>query len=282
MKSSIIIPWADREELATTLRANRNTLFSKAQQLIIANCSGDLSFIEQSIARAKIDDALIIDIAAPSFNKGLAINLAVSRAVGKNILLLDNDIVFGGPAAASLLQSANRSTFATPEFVVESPRRNASLRKVASISHHVEIVLADGRSAFVETSRQGFSPYSRSAPGVLCVRRERFVEAGGMNSDLAGWGWEDIDLIVRLQLLCGMRRTQRGRVKHVSNESEAPNSSQISTKAITQSKNFSLALVNYMAGDLHGTFDRDASSWVAIEERTSNSGSILLRLVPSE
>ena len=52
----------------------------------------------------------------------------------------------------------------------------------------------------------------------IFVTRNDFLAVDGMNSALAGWGFEDDDFLLRLQLGAGLRATAMGTVTHLTHD----------------------------------------------------------------
>ena len=105
----------------------------------------------------------------------------------------------------------------TAERVFESRvQYEDAASELEELVYSIKLSVRGGREASVETNRVRFSDGSRSAPGIVMLAREHFLEVAGMNSDLQGWGWEDLDLLVSLQLALSLRQQQAGAVVHLT------------------------------------------------------------------
>ena len=91
---------------------------------------------------------------------------------------------------------------------------------------------------------------TRSGVGLVLVRRKHFIAVQGLNSDLRGWGYEDFDFQIRLQLGLGLERISLGQAQHVSHPPSP-------TAALSPSRNIAIAWQNYAKGKLEGTFNSD-------------------------
>jgi hypothetical protein len=134
--------------------------------------------------------------------------------------------------------------------------------QLAHVAHLTELVLADGRRATIETNRFRLADRSRSAPGLVLLRRADFLAVGGMSSDLVGWGWEDIDLLVRLQLGLGLRQRLAGEVTHLSHDDQRRDT-RGKQRTETEADNYRRCLARYMAGRLIGSYRADVARWRA-------------------
>ena len=112
------------------------------------------------------------------------------------------------------------------------------------------VVHENGRTASIEYSVDKHG--TRSGVGLVLARREHFIGIQGLNSNLRGWGYEDFDFQIRLQLGLGLERVSLGRAQHVSHP-PAPSA------ALSHSRNIATAWQNYSKGKLEGTFDSDVA-----------------------
>jgi hypothetical protein len=92
------------------------------------------------------------------------------------------------------------------------------------------------------------------------VKRNLFISVGGMNSLLTGWGWEDNDLLIRLQYLSGRPAKQLGSATHMSHTDDS-RLIRRGSKAASERANFQMALASYMCGHWQGTMKDDVAKW---------------------
>jgi GT2 family glycosyltransferase len=184
----------------------------------------------------------------------LALNIGVSAAETPLVLLLDADIRLDSNSISEMQNGLMDNAFVTVAEVREWGRPKSYPTEVAhleSIRHITELTI-NGRRVSAETSYVSVPHGCRSGPGLVLLRKDDYIRVGGMNSELRGWGWEDIDLVIRLQL-SGLSRITAGRVHHVAHEHLPTNSS-------SQARNADHCLANYAIGKLTGTYDEDISN----------------------
>jgi glycosyltransferase involved in cell wall biosynthesis len=258
---SIIIPWANRPELSRTLAHNDVQFADTGAEVIVVSCGGIPTQLAECLSVVRRASVRSLDIEA-SFNKALAINIGVHHARGEMLFLLDSDIELGSGCCAEGLARASATCAVTLDRVVESagPARRTHPH-LSSVVHTLELEMADGRTVLLETNRRRLADGSRSAPGLVFLPKQRFEEVGGMNSDLEGWGWEDLDLLVRLQLGAGMRIERSGTATHISHGDELRHVP-AGSRGENESRNASRCLYNYGAGHYLGTYADDVATWV--------------------
>lgn len=132
--------------------------------------------------------------------------------------------------------------------------------KLRELAHSVAFVDARGRRAAVETNRLRFDDPSRSGPGLVLLCRRHFLGIGGMNSDLLGWGWEGLDLLVRLQLGLQLRLRRIGRVVHLTHDARKRARVPRGRRG-GELDNYVSCLTNDRNGILQGTYVRDIQRW---------------------
>jgi predicted glycosyltransferase involved in capsule biosynthesis len=170
------------------------------------------------------------------------------------VFTLDADIIL----VADFLETGlklidDHDSFATIKEVVEvgsAVRMHSSDPQGAIVQRIIttQVVHENGHRATIEYSVDKHG--TRSGVGLVLVRRKHFIAVQGLNSDLRGWGYEDFDFQIRLQLGLGLERISLGQAQHVSHP-PAP------TAAVSHSRNIAIAWQNYAEGKLEGTFNSD-------------------------
>ncbi|MBC7978833.1 MAG: glycosyltransferase [Myxococcales bacterium] len=266
---SVVIPWCNRDELATTLAHNRARFAAGHAVVIVVNCGGRRRALAQQLATANVAGLRVLHIPVRRFNKSLALNLGAWAASAPRLLQLDADILLDDDTM--VVQAP--ALLARPGFVnVERVHESAAARserpsQLLHIAHVIELETADGRRAHIETNRYRLTDRSRSAPGLVLLRRADFLAVGGMTSDLEGWGWEDLDLLVRLQLQLGLRQRLAGAVIHLSH-GDASRDTRGRSRIVTEADNYQRCLAHYALGRLIGTYRADVARWSTRLERT--------------
>lgn len=260
---SIIIPWCDRPELGRTLRHNRSEFSASDGEVLVVNCGGDKTALGPLLANLAIPQLRIVSISDCRFNKSLALNLGAHFACGGNLFFLDADILLPPGALATIRAALCASSFVTIERVVESkPKHQIQGSYIQEFAHRLEFTRKTGPSVILEVNRVRFADGSRGAPGLVLLARDDFRRVNGMNSRLEGWGWEDLDLVARLQLGLGLRRVIAGSVTHLTH-GDASRARAVGGKGRGKSDhmNFSRCLRNYASGNLLGTYKEDVAIW---------------------
>jgi glycosyltransferase involved in cell wall biosynthesis len=255
---SILIPWYERDELRLTLAANASVFRAHDAEILILNCGGSSECLRGLITASEVTGVRQLDISVPGFNKSLALNVGLARARADTVFTLDADIVLLGPLPVDAM---DERSFLTIESVYESATFNAK----EAPSHST---VASARSAFVEFTFRGgvkvrhqaslFDPFGNvriSPPGLLLTKKGDLLNIQGYNSDLESWGWEDDDVLIRLQYALGRRRVQSGSALHLTHGDNA----RFLRRSRSQSgqRNFIKCCRNYNNGLFFGTYHSD-------------------------
>ena len=259
---SIIIPWYNRKELKTTLLKNMDAISKSDLELVIVNCGGDNQWLMNNCANYFPASSRIVEIKNVCFNKSLALNIGVSQSSSSRLFFLDADIILRDIEFARVIKKISNKRFLTIGEVYESSNlleNNEEVSKVSEIGYYTELVV-NGKSLNIETNRVSFSNNSRSAPGLILLTKKNFIGVNGMNSDLNTWGWEDLDLQIRLKIKYDLLQEKIGRVVHLSHGDEVRNLLNKSS-AECEMKNFSICLSQYDRGNYLGTYVQDVSNY---------------------
>ncbi len=258
---SVLIPWCGRDEIEWTLAANTPAFRASHAEVLVLNCAGDADRLRHLICSSAATDVRQLDIAAPRFNKCLALNVGLSHARADVVFTLDADVVLLDNVLLELARAAGDGAFATVEWVYESmpgrPRPGlVGDHTVALVNHSsLEFVLKNGRRIQHPISRRDFLDNGRVGPGLLAVKKQDLLEIRGYNAELHGWGWEDDDVLVRLQAVLGRSRVQFGKVLHLSHGDDQRNVEGSRTQS--GQFNFIKCCRNYNRGLFLGTYDAD-------------------------
>jgi len=261
---SVVIPWCNRPNLANMLRGNREAFERCGAEVVIVNFGGDpgrfaalLDELEDSRQGLRV---VHVDVRA--FNKSCAQNLGVHASEADIILLIDEDIVLEDGSLHQAREAVARGEcFVTLERVEESEPAPLSSPFLESVAGLVSFRTRDGRSVSLETNRRFLASGARAGPGVVCVRRQHFLEVGGMNSKIHGRGWGDLDLVARLQLALGLERRALGGGTHFSHSTHEPWAYDDRTRAESEPANYARCLENYAHARLRGTYSADVERW---------------------
>ncbi|MCE8440863.1 galactosyltransferase-related protein [Rhodovulum sulfidophilum] len=266
---SVVIPWRDRPELLQTLRDNAPHFTAAGAEVTVVNCGGDLASVPWSDLAGLGMPLARLDFERADFNKGCAINLGVHHSSAETLLLLDADILLGPETLPTLQTAFTSRAFVTVAAVIDAGRDTGATPPslaVARVTHAVEFGLPDGTVHRINTNTLYLTDGARAGPGLVLLRRADFLAVGGMKNTLTGWGWDDIDLIARLQMALGLDRHETGRAEHVPHGA-APASLAQADKGASEARNYRICLADYAVGDFQGTFETDVAETTVARHR---------------
>jgi glycosyltransferase involved in cell wall biosynthesis len=116
---SVIIPWCNRQTIATTARLNLP--FFQNKEIIVVNFGGNKNDIISAFSKLDIDDISIIHVDNDDgqFNKSMAINIGIWQAQGSYIFILDEDIRICSFDIEEALSWIERQCVVTLGYVVD-------------------------------------------------------------------------------------------------------------------------------------------------------------------
>ncbi len=267
---SALIPWGDRADLVESLPRNGSLFERHGVEIVIVNLGGRFETLREIVRASGVPNVVTIDLpvtrVAPhspvtwsEFNRSLCLNVAAMASRGQYLFMMDSDIVLQTdlfPESREHLATGTR--FVSMERLIETnpkPPRNDGVDLscfLAEVIETRELVTKDGRRAVL---RERCYSGLRGSDGILLVRRDHMQAVGGMNSMLSGWGYEDSDFQMRLQLLLGLERIEVGTALHLTHPSGRNDAS--------WQRNRLICARNYCAGEFHGTWDQDAERWAS-------------------
>jgi GT2 family glycosyltransferase len=255
MKVSIVIPWCNRPEIARSLPKNAGWLGTAQAEVILVSSAGDVNRLRELIRPNAYRGLRLLHLdGVEHFNKPECLNVGAFFSRTDWVLTLDADIILADDFLETALKMiAEQDRFVTVKGVAElgpDVRLNPSEPHGAVLKRTIttEVVHENGRSASIEYSVDKHG--TRSGVGLVLVKRQHFIGVEGLNSNLRGWGYEDFDFQIRLQLGLGLERISLGLAQHVTHPSTA-------TAAVSHARNIALAWQNYSQGKLQGTFNSD-------------------------
>jgi len=255
MNVSIVIPWCNRPEIARSLLRNAEWLGAAQAEVVVVSSASDIGTLRELIKPCSCPGIRLLHLeGVQHFNKPECLNIGVSFSRTDWVLTLDADIVLLDDFLDSGMKAiADHERFATVKEVVElgpDVRLHSSDPQGAVLKRTIttQVIHENGHSASIEYSVDKHG--TRSGVGLVLVKRKHFIAVQGLNSNLRGWGYEDFDFQIRLQLGLGLERICLGQALHVTH---APTP----TAAVSHARNIAIAWHNYSAGQLDGTFDSD-------------------------
>jgi hypothetical protein len=263
-----IITWYQRPELAKTLRHNAPLLAAIGSGIIVVNCGGDGDELARMLSRVKGATVAQIDLAAPRFNKSLALNMGIHYAGTDALLLLDGDIMLTGSLLPHIELCERRDCFVVfsgvrelvPEPLPIQLSSDSYLRTVSE-ERFMHFEWSDGTETKILAAWFDRGAGLRLGPGLVMVRKSHLLRIGGYRSDFCGWGWEDMDVHLRLQRGAKLEPIYvYDEVVHVTHGDDHRDLGG-GDKYASDRENFLTACRSYSTGEFGGTFDADVREW---------------------
>ncbi len=256
---SIIISWKDRPVIGETIRRNWPFLRNARYETVVVNCGGDRQALDSLLSGVGDGRLKIVDARRERFNKCFALNVGVAASTGVSLFFLDTDLIMAEDVVGMAVSLLDGTSFVTMKWLIESdPRTRTTAIGDIELAHITEIIVPGGRKTLVETNRLRPIAGARFGGGVIAMERRHFLAVGGMNSALEGWGWEDVDLIARLQLAVGLERIQTGELTHLTHGDDERCLRGLS-KVQSENANWVKCMANYSTGNFVGTYRQDVA-----------------------
>lgn len=250
---SYIIPWCDRSELAITLDGNRKLFSAESSQVIIVNAGGNFAWLKTIVTKHRMPNVELVNIDVPSFNKCTCFNVGASYAVADKIFLLDCDVTVPAEVIDESVAALNNGNFITIQDGIESdPEGHYQVLKVPFYIERKVVsrfLFDNGNSASVEFQQ---SNHGRSLCGLMLLYKDHYIEVGGCDSRIKGWGFEDYDLQIRLQAQLGLQRVSLGRATHITHATAPADDLTLNNKRNTEQ-----CFKRYSSGNFLGTYAED-------------------------
>jgi N-terminal domain of galactosyltransferase len=217
---SILIPWCERDELRLTLAANAPAFRGHDAEVLIINCGGSGQRLRDIISASEVTCVRQLDLSIPRFNRSLALNVGLSRARSDTIFVSDADVVLLSDLP---VEAMDERSFVTIEWVYESeaiemkePADRSDSAVTLANTPTLELNFRDGSRVRHQLSGRDRFGNRRAVAGLLLAKKRDLLNIQGYNSDLETWGWEDNDVIVRLQYVLGLQRVLSGTALHLT------------------------------------------------------------------
>jgi glycosyltransferase involved in cell wall biosynthesis len=268
---SVLIPWYQRDEVARTLAANAPSFGALETEVLVLNCGGDSTRLSKLIRASEVAGVRQVDISAERFNKSLALNLGLERSRSNDVFILDADIILLDDCLREVCAFLDEGCFLTIEWVYESEPAAPDATQVLhdavprlTGNSILELRFRNGVRVRHQLSHRDGAGNRYASPGLLLARKHDLLEIQGYNSQLQAWGWEDDDVLIRLQHTRALRRVLKGKALHLTHgdDRRVVNGS----RASSDQANFLKCCRNYNCGNFAGTYSTD-TQWGA--ERVS-------------
>lgn len=256
---SVVVTCHQRPEIADTLRANAPLLERHGAEVTLVDCGPDP---DEAPAAGDVPVSMLrhVVVPAPAFNSSLAKNIGAHSSAGRFLFFLDADIVLCSDvlAEARVVLARRRCVLQVRTVRESDPQDAGAVDGVSEVVDTRELTFRDGRRARLRFIRSAEG--TRCGSGLLLVRRRDFVAAGGFNSTLDGWGFEDLDLQIRLQAAAGLSLREVGTVLHLTHGDDKRNIRSGSRQA-DNTRNTRACFENYARGQYHGSYLADVERW---------------------
>jgi glycosyltransferase involved in cell wall biosynthesis len=263
---SVLIPWADRPVLADTLAQNGDYFARHGVETLVVNAGGDVATLDAIIAKAGVPDVRALHVPGTPFNRSLCLNIGAVASRGEYLFTLDADMVLHSDVFADALPHLREEgRFVAVHHVFESnptramppPSNGGDVGRpdwsfLAEQVQTMELLTTDGRRAVLV--RRMAPGKERPTDGLVLLRKADMLRAGGLNSRLVGWGYEDTDFQTRLQFLLGLTRIEAGEVVHLTHSGAGRDPQ-------AWRRNLYASTGNYSRGEYLGSLERDALEW---------------------
>ena len=260
---SVIIPWSNRPEIEITLANNRAIFDAIGAEVLIVNCGGDRSMLAAAIQRSGNEKVRWLEIPVARFNKCLALNLGAHSISSDVMFTLDSDVILHPGFLETALSRVSNEVYVSLQRVIESDPRPPVKSFLVSMAQTTELITREGKAVRFENQRLYFEDGSEAGPGLVMIQTRNFRAVGGMNSQLIGWGYEDLDFHLRLNAVLGLSHSRFGEATHLTHGDEK-RMLHGTTQAASQRLNMTSCYEKYARGDFMGTFALDVQRWAGL------------------
>jgi hypothetical protein len=258
---AILVPaWGRREAFSAALAESFGVLVASCTELVLCldpESYDEMGSLIRALARRSRPAATVKTIVLDERprSKGAALNAAFGETSAAMVMCMDCDIVPTLETIRELQVTATAGFVAhLGQVIRRGPAKSSVRSRVEAIKTTVEVVRDDGRTASVVRSAIFPNENARGAPGVVCLPRDVFLAAGGFNGNLGGYGWEDVDFILRAALIGDTRVAAVGRAEEIS---PLLSRDDLEGRLLSESRNYERCVADYCLGKLVGTLMQD-------------------------
>jgi predicted glycosyltransferase involved in capsule biosynthesis len=217
------------------------------------------SRIPKSLKRARL-----VDISHP-FNKSLCINIGIRVASTSIVSVMDADIIFSREYLEEIVSclKSERCFVTSSQSEESAPVQfiNSEYIETLQSEAYMHFRFRDGREVRLRTYNAEMIKGRRAGPGLLTARKDDLCSVGGFNSNLVHWGWEDIDIQIRLMHVLGLERKEVGTVLHLSHSDDERNLGSLSSsRDKSLNLNMRKCIEAYNRGHFQGTYVTDQTN----------------------
>ena len=213
--------------------------------------------LRQLAAVGRLSNVNILQRPHQGFNKGWLLNQGLQAAKAAIVLVSDADILWSMAALASMVAAVKSAQQICCVDAVRESEADQSALQMPKYAYRIcfeqgkPVVEVYPAACPAEASLEG-----RPGCGLLCARRSLFFKVGGYRHSFKHWGWEDVDLLIRAQLL-GYRVVERGEVVHLSHGNSLRNLPVGGSIWESRDRNIRICLEGLARGQLRGDLLKD-------------------------
>lgn len=257
---SILIPWCDRPEVGVALARHSKEFDAISAEVLIVNCGGDPRCLREALATIRVNEVRILHLSDARFNKPLALNIGAVFSRSARLFLLDADVILEPNILTDALHLVGETRFVTIARVDESDQSSESPEETTVWVERIEI--ADDKTITMKRrmGKRRITTNKREGSGLVLLTKEHFTSIRGMNSEMLGCGWEDIDFLLRLMAALSLEKVSIGRATHLTH-GDGIRYFAGETKADSRARNLAIAFERYSRHDFFGTLKEDEARW---------------------
>ncbi len=246
----VIIPVKDRVEVIECVRSL--TAINQVKRVII--CDGgstDSQCVEALYQLQQQPHVEVLYFPEPGFNKSRLLNQGIRQATSELLLISDADILWNEAALKAVTSRvwSDSHMICCIQDVEESQPGSVALKR-DRYTYHCTI---ESDVAVVEVV-PWFEDRGDRRPGcgLICAKKTTLIALGGYKEIFRGWGWEDLDLLIRATLV-GFQVGADGKVMHLSHSDKVRNQHYGNTEPMqTRNRNIIVCLQSLAEGVLTG------------------------------
>ena len=265
--ATAVIPWKNRPELKTSLGYNAAIFNNLSIKVVIVNCGGDNKQLKDIVRTSGITTELIY-LPTATFNRSLALNIGSYYSSSDLLFLVDADVLANQDSlveAIAYLKHDNNCVITIKELMESIPEHtppyfDRGCLKEVTLTQLTHFVWSNGSTTSVPNWRSNLQNGSQGGQGQLIVKRQDLLRIGGYDSEFVGWGFEDIDVLIRLQHVLHARHEQIGEATHISHGDDIRNID-FGPKHVTNRRNRLFAFAKYGEGQFDGSILKDNHDW---------------------
>ena len=246
----VIIPHLDRPSVAQTVAS---VLEASPYVRTVIVCDGGSrapGAVQALRDISRYENVEVRSAPHPRFNKPFLLNTAFRHTRSPHLLVSDADILWSAGAIDALREAARGGSVCHVERVEETvPESGAAARP----RYAAEVIPGEqGLPWRLRIGRDRVGGPSRPGYGLVAAPRAAWEALGGYNETLNGWGWEDVDFLVRARLL-GFRVGSAAMATHVSHPNTARGTREAESLVASRNANIRKSCTAIASGVLTGS-----------------------------